>query len=181
MGAFKMEINADEVRREIERLQSEFKKLPQFLVKKHIKAAMKRAIKSLKLEPDFKRAAMAHKHTGNLAKSVGVLSGIGRGAAAGIAWARVGYQRKRGRISKKTGELTGRKPGYHALLLHYGTRHRFQETTNRCTGEGPETRFASAVLAKSQTAVPTTLVAELQNALAAAVRELPKYLKFKKR
>lgn len=163
-------------------LKDGFKKLPTGLARKHVKSAMTKAVKELNLVNEFKRVAKQHEQSGALAGSVGVSAGFyQRGAEAGQGYARVGFLRRKGKISKNTGKLTGQKLGNHALLLHFGTKHRFQRTPpHKYCGEGPATHFADPAIARGRAAGTPMLTKHLLNALDAAVREKAKYLEFQK-
>jgi hypothetical protein len=190
MAAFKVTVNSDAVRKQLQALQADYQKLPRALARKHVKAAMKRAVRDLHLEGDFRKAAGLHKRTGNLQKSVAITSGFyQQGVEKGRAFARVGYSRKRGKFSEKRGRVVGAKLGYHANILHYGTKPRYQKSgklnqtsgQHRYLGQGPATLFAAAPLAKAKAAGAPTLGRHLEEALAAATRELPRYLQYRKR
>lgn len=170
MPAFTMTSPAA-LRQQMDVLQEAYAKLPQALSRKHVLAAMKRAVKDMNLENDFRRAAEAHEVTGNLRKSVTIVSGIARqGAAQGRAFARIGYGRSK------------RKLGHHALMLHEGTKNRFLKTPpHRYVGKGPRTAFASSAMDRARTQALYTVADRLLEALGKAVNELPRYLQFKKR
>lgn len=154
---------------DLQYLAGEYRKLPPALAKKHLRAALKRAVNPFL--PAF-RACAPRGRTGNLKKSPVAIADFDR--VSGNWTARVGYG-----MGKK-------RKGYAALLVNNGTKDRKHKKPTasgnpHSTGRGPATHFAEGTLAMVRSAGLQGLETQLYAALEKATAELPRYLAAKKR
>lgn len=151
----------------LRQLAKAYGRLPTSLAKKHVKAAVGRAAKPFL--PEVRKAAPKGK-TGNLKRSAGVKVFFGKRDASGSWVAKVGYRRGKAKSAK----------GQHALIVNDGTKPR-QTKAGANRGKGPATRFFDSTLASIRSRGLAGLETQLLAALEKAEKELPRYLKNRRR
>lgn len=150
--------NADEFAKAIAVMQVAYRDLPLGLQKRQIKSALRKV--ATPYVEDF-RGVAPKGETGSLKKSATVV--VDFRSQDGRFRARVGYGRKRS------------KPGYHAILVHDGTKERFTKD-GQSRGKVIGTAFARPVVNVIKIAGTQTFVKELHESLEAGVRQLQRYI-----
>jgi HK97 gp10 family phage protein len=133
-----------------------YRDLPGSLARKHLKAAMRRAIKPF--HPALR--ANTPKDTGNLRRSIQtILRFKDRANWGGHVVGVVGFGRK------------GKRKGYHSHLLELGTAERKTRNGAR-RGSGPSREMVRRTLNENRQGIASNLAKELAVSLERAAREL---------
>jgi hypothetical protein len=148
--------NSSDVIHDIDALRRGYAELPTGLARKHIGAAMKRAMAPLM--PLFRAAAP--RRTGRLRRSVTTITRFA--GNSGRFYAAVGFGRS------KT------KQGHHAILVAEGTKARYTRKRRYC-GIGKANPSMAALASQIRSAAPPEFEMQLAAALEKAIKEQPIY------
>jgi hypothetical protein len=174
--------NSHDIQHDLRVINQAYKDLPAGLVKRQVKAAMKKAMQPWL--PEFRSIAPVgkklsrktirakkqeaiptgikadHYKPGNLKRSVQAMSGNDNRYGF---WAKVGYGRSK------------RKKGNHAVLLNDGTKPRVTKA-GKSTGRGPATQFAEPLANRIRQQGAYQFSLQIEAAIERGYAQLDKYL-----
>ena len=174
--------NSHDIQHDLRVINQAYKDLPPGLVRRQVKAAMKKAMQPWL--PEFRSIAPVgkklsrktirakkqeaiptgikadHYKPGNLKRSVQAISGNDNRYGF---WAKVGYGRSK------------RKKGNHALLLNDGTKPRVTKA-GKSTGRGPATQFAEPLANRIRQQGAYQFSLQIEAAIERGYAQLDKYL-----
>ena len=173
--------NSHDIQHDLRVLNQAYKDLPAGLVRRQVKAAMKKAMQPWL--PEFRSIAPVgkklsrktirakkqeaiptgikadHYKPGNLKRSVQAISGNDNRYGF---WAKVGYGRSK------------RKKGNHALLLNDGTKPRVTKA-GKSTGRGPALKFAEPLANRIQQQGSSAFLLQIEAAIERAYAQADRY------
>ena len=173
--------NSHDIQHDLRVLNQAYKDLPPGLVRRQVKAAMKKAIQPWL--PEFRSIAPVgkklsrktirakkqeaiqtgikadHYKPGNLKRSVQAISGHDNRYGF---WAKVGYSRSK------------RKKGHHALLLNDGTKPRVTKA-GKSTGRGPALKFAEPLANRIRQQGSSAFLLQIEAAIESAYAQADRY------
>ena len=173
--------NSHDIQHDLRAINQAYKDLPAGLVKRQVKAAMKKAIQPWL--PEFRSIAPVgkklsrktirakkqkaiptgikadHYKPGNLKRSVQAMSGNDNRYGF---WAKVGYGRSK------------RKKGHHALLLNDGTKPRVTKA-GKSTGRGPALKFAEPLANRIRQQGSSAFLLQIEAAIESAYAQADRY------
>lgn len=159
--------NYAEFQRDTQYLIEAFRKLPPRLAKKHMTAAMRRAIKPF--EPALRDATPYR--TGSLRRSIKTITRFYNKADHGAVAAVVGYAR--GTLKKKRGQFVISGSGQHGIIVEKGTTDRKTSSGRRC-GRMPARYMMQSTLNANKSAILSNIETQLAVSLERAAKELAK-------
>ena len=170
--------NSHDIQHDLRVINQAYKDLPPGLVRRQVKAAMKKAMQPWL--PEFRSIAPVgkklsrktirakkqetgikadHYKPGNLKRSVQAISGNDNRYGF---WAKVGYGRSK------------RKKGHHALLLNDGTKPRVTKA-GKSTGRGPALKFAEPLANRIRQQGSSTFLLQIEAAIERAYAQADRY------
>ena len=173
--------NSHDIQHDLRVINQAYKDLPLALVRRQVKAAMKKAmqpwlpefrsiapvgkklsrktIRAKKQEATQTGIKADHYKPGNLKRSVQAISGNDNRYGF---WAKVGYGRSK------------RKKGHHALLLNDGTKPRVTKA-GKSTGRGPALKFAEPLANRIRQQGSSAFLLQIEAAIESAYAQADRY------